>query len=118
MPFISLIYNILVVSSGLRHFGREGYVEVWSILPWISFSIPAALIGGTITVTEKILVMVLEVSLCLSGIRILWPRSNDSYFIQKYGVAFSGNCAWIACESNWQGACQTNFRGVYLFYIF
>lgn len=87
VPFISLTCNILVVSSGLWHFGREGHIDRQRIFPWICFSIPAAFVGGMIPVTEKFFMIALGIALCLSGLRMLWPQNNDRCpSLEKYSM--------------------------------
>ena len=65
-------------------------MDVRRILPWICFSIPAALIGGLIPVAEKFFVITLGLALCLSGIRMLLPHKEErvSAIPQKYSLFF------------------------------
>lgn len=87
VPFISLTCNILVVSSGLWHFRRGGHIDIRRLLPWICFSIPAALIGGMIPVSEKFFMVTLGVALSLSGIRMLWPqRDCERPLFERYAM--------------------------------
>ncbi len=71
VPFISLICNIIVVSGGVWHFLREGYIKFHRILPWILFSIPASFAGGWLPISEVVFTGVLGFALLLSGVRML-----------------------------------------------
>lgn len=89
VPFISLTCNILVVSSGVWHFQREGHIDAGRVLPWTCFSIPAALIGGMIPVSEKFFMVILGIALSLSSVRMLWPKNTTTRLIfERYAMIF------------------------------
>ncbi|MFK7867015.1 MAG: sulfite exporter TauE/SafE family protein [Alphaproteobacteria bacterium] len=77
LPFIALGCNIIVVSGGVWHFARAGHIKLNHILPWIVFSVPAAWLGGFITVSESIFIGLLGGALLLSGVKMLWPDKHE-----------------------------------------
>lgn len=77
IPLISLLCNIVVVSGGVWHFGRKGYIKISRVLPWILFSTPASFLGGMIPLQEHVFTGLLGLALLLSGIRMLWPEKRD-----------------------------------------
>ena len=54
LPTVSLLCNIVVVSGGAWRFIRAKALDVSRIAPLLIFSIPAAWIGGWITVDETL----------------------------------------------------------------
>lgn len=71
MPVLALLCNLIVVSGGTYRFVRAGHVDLRRIAPWIIASVPAAWLGGTIAISEKLFIGVLGASLLLAGIQIL-----------------------------------------------
>jgi uncharacterized protein len=68
LPAIALGCNILVVSGGAVHFIRAGHVSLRRLWPFLITSIPAAWLGGRISVSETLFVGLLGGALLVSGI--------------------------------------------------
>jgi len=72
IPLIALTCNILVVSGGVYHFWRAGEFNIRALLPFVALSIPMALVGGALPVSESLFSGLLGVSLLLAGAQMLW----------------------------------------------
>ena len=72
IPLIALTCNILVVTGGVYHFHKAGELNTRALLPFITLSIPMALLGGTLTVSEVLFSGLLGLALMLTGIQMLW----------------------------------------------
>lgn len=71
IPKISLLCNLLVVSGGLYHYIRARQLSLPLVLPFVITSIPAAYLGGRIPVAKGTFLLLLGVSLCAAGLRML-----------------------------------------------
>ncbi len=82
----ALMCNIVVVTSGCWIFYRSGLLSLRKILPIILFSIPMAFIGGIWPIREKVLLMLLGISLLVAAL-LMWRRplvpSDDQVKPQK-----------------------------------
>ncbi len=74
LPVIALMCNVIVVSGGAYRFARAGHVDFQRIAPWIVTSVPAALLGGALNLSETLFVGLLGFSLLVAGLRMLWPE--------------------------------------------
>ncbi len=70
LPAIALACNIVVVSGGVWRFAREKLLDVRPLLPFLTASVPAALIGGSLPVSEQLFIGLLGGALLLSGLRL------------------------------------------------
>lgn len=82
LPTIALTCNIVVVIGGTLRFYQKQQISLRRVIPFILTSIPAALIGGRLPISETIFISLLAAALFLSGIRLLAfqpsaPSSND-----------------------------------------
>lgn len=73
IPMIALSCNIIVVAGGVWHFARQGHLDIKQVLPWIALSIPAALVGGMMQISEHIFIGILGFGLLASGAKMLIP---------------------------------------------
>lgn len=76
VPVIALCCNIIVVSGGTYHFFRAGHIKICKTLPWVIFSVPAALIGGWLSISETSFIGMLGLALLLSSIRMFWSDTK------------------------------------------
>ena len=74
VPIIALIANILVVSGGIRHFAKHGYLQFKATMPWIICSVPAAWLGGWISLPEIAFITILSGALFVSALRMLYEQ--------------------------------------------
>ena len=72
VPIIALACNILVVSVGSWRFFRSGHIEWKRFLPLVILSVPAALLGGYLSVPPWLFVGLLALALAISGLLMLW----------------------------------------------
>jgi len=91
LPAVSLLCNLIVVSGGAYRFARAGYVDLRRIAPWVITSVPAALIGGMLNISETLFVGLLGFSLLAAGARMLWlensgGNSERNHSINQYRV--------------------------------
>ncbi len=79
LPAISLICNLIVVSSGSYRYYRAGHIDIVRIMPWVITSVPAAWIGGYIDIPERLFIGLLGFSLLLAAIRMIWDSRAARY---------------------------------------
>ncbi len=77
IPSIALICNIIVVSGNSFHYLRAGYVNWRLLLPPTIASVPFAFLGGRLEIEEQIFIIILFVTLFITGLRMLF--SYQSY---------------------------------------
>lgn len=78
MPKIALLCNVVVVSGGLYHHVRAGYLQLGRIAPWIITSVPFAYLGGKTPISEKWFLALLCLSLGVAGIRLFIGAKDGS----------------------------------------
>jgi uncharacterized membrane protein YfcA len=71
IPAVALSCNILVVTGGLYHYWRGGFLTLNSLLPFILLSVPMAWIGGRLPVSEQVFIGLLGFSLFVAGAQML-----------------------------------------------
>ncbi len=72
IPIIALICNIIVVSGNSFHYVRAGFVNWKLLLPPILSSVPMAYLGGRLVIEEQIFIIILFVTLLITGVRMLF----------------------------------------------
>lgn len=87
LPSIALVCNIIVVAGGVWRFGAAQQIDVARIVPWLAGSVPAAIIGGRLPVSEALFVGLLGLSLALAGLRMLTERSTAAAVKQPSGAS-------------------------------
>jgi len=79
VPAIALSCNILVVSGGVYHFSRAGFLSLNKLLPFITLSVPMAWLGGRLLVSEQVFIGLLGFSLLVAAIQMLIkPHATES----------------------------------------
>lgn len=73
LPATALVCNIIVVTGGVWHFQRRGYVQAAKYIPWLVGSMPAAWLGGFLSLPEKTFTLILATALLLSAFCLLYP---------------------------------------------
>jgi uncharacterized membrane protein YfcA len=71
VPAIALSCNILVVSGGVYHYWRAGFLSLRQLLPFIVISVPMAWLGGSLVVSEQVFIGLLGISLLLAAAQML-----------------------------------------------
>lgn len=79
LPVLALLCNLIVVSGGTFSFAKAGHVHLKRIWPWIVTSVPAAWLGGYVTISEHVFTALLGGSLLLCGLHMLYA----SFFQMK-----------------------------------
>lgn len=87
IPKIALICNLLVVTGSLFQYKKQNLLRNDLILPFIVSSIPMAFIGGYFPIKEKTFLILLSVSLFLSGLRLLIIPKVKETTIPSKGLA-------------------------------
>ena len=77
IPIISLTCNLVVVTGGLVYFGRAGHLKPGIVAPFLVASVPAAYFGGIVPISEQWFIMILGLSLLVSGLLLLNPRPRQ-----------------------------------------
>ena len=78
LPTIALACNIIVVSGGALRFWKQDLLPFRALSPFLVASVPAALIGGRINVSETLFVGLLGAALLLAGLRLATQREISS----------------------------------------
>ncbi|MGB5291703.1 MAG: sulfite exporter TauE/SafE family protein, partial [Lysobacterales bacterium] len=88
VPAIALTCNILVVSGGVYHYAKAGVISFDKLLPFVVLSIPMALVGGRLPVSEQIFIGLLGFSLLLAAAQMLirpnFTLSQPGYTTSRY----------------------------------
>lgn len=79
IPKIGLICNLLVVTSGSILYYRRGFFNKKLIFPFVLTSVPMAFLGGLYPIKESTFVLILSLSLVLSGLRLLFLNETSDY---------------------------------------
>ena len=77
IPLVALICNLIVVSGGVFHHVRAGNLKTGVILPFALTSVPMALVGGSLAVSEQVFRLVLGTALVLGGLMMLKPVAGN-----------------------------------------
>lgn len=77
LPSIALVCNLLVVSGGTFRHIRLGLLDRDLVLPFVLLSIPMAWLGGQLPVDKQTFILLLGLSLLLSG-AILLARQHET----------------------------------------
>jgi len=77
----ALVLNILVASIVTFRFGRAGYVRPLAMLPFLAGSVPAAFLGGALTLPPELYRPLVGVVLLLAAFRfgMTASRAGDEY---------------------------------------
>ena len=77
LPAIALTCNIIVVAGGTYAFTRAGQMRWRRLAPFLVTSVPAALIGGRIPISETVFIGALGFSLLAAGLHLALDRNRD-----------------------------------------
>ncbi len=84
MPAIALCCNIIVVAGGTLHFARAGLVPWRRVLPLVLISAPLAWLGGLTPIREVNFLMLLAISLAVSGTALFLQRPvRDDALVER-----------------------------------
>lgn len=83
LPSIALLCNMIVVSGGVWRFSRAGHLSIKRLAPWIAASVPAALIGGRLPVSETFFIGALGLSLLAAGMRLMFEGGGGANLEEK-----------------------------------
>ena len=89
MPVVALVCNLIVVTGGTWRFARSGHLELRRAAPWVAASVPAALVGGALHVSERFFIGVLGLALLLAALHIIFLPPSPADAASK-GVAATG----------------------------
>ena len=101
VPVVALTCNILVVAIGSWRFIRGGHVEWSQLWPLVILSVPAALLGGYLTVPAWLFVGLLALALAISGLLMLWQRTAPAGRPTSRAAPRSG--CWPASPASAEG---------------
>ncbi len=77
VPIIALICNIIVVTGNCFNYIRAGFLPAAKLfIPPIATSIPMAYLGGSMSISREVFLLILSLTLFAAGIRML---SNYKY---------------------------------------
>lgn len=74
IPIVALVCNICVVSVNLWQYERRGFLELSALWPLFVLSIPAAVLGGRLQVSETLYIGLLWAALLFAGGRLVFVR--------------------------------------------
>ena len=77
IPLISLSCNICVVSGNSLRYARAGLIKLSQIWPLLILSVPAAFIGGRLSVPEVLFIGLLSLALFIAGLRMVFGKAGE-----------------------------------------
>lgn len=77
LPIIALSCNIVVVTGGTLRFARAGEMPWKGALALALVAAPMAFLGGLTPIREKTFLLLLGISLVLSGLALMLPRAGE-----------------------------------------
>lgn len=92
----ALVLNILVAGIVTLRFARAGYVRPLSILPFLAGSIPAAFIGGGLTLPSALYRPLVGAVLLVAAVRFGWTAA-------RAGVEFPPRAPWSGAVASGAG---------------
>ncbi len=98
IPIISLLCNIVVVTSGTIRFVRAGYVDWRQVVPLLAVSAPLAFFGGLVPLKQSVFLLILGGALLLSAIALIvqTDRMNSRKVRQPLLLLISGGVGLLA----------------------
>jgi len=79
MASTALVLNIFVSSISFTNYARAGHFRPYLLVPFLITSVPAAFIGGTITISERTYTILLYIVLSYLAIRmVLFPTLTEA----------------------------------------
>jgi uncharacterized membrane protein YfcA len=82
----ALMCNILVVTGGCWIFYKAGLLNLRKIIPIIVFSIPMAFLGGLWPISERVLLILLGISLIIASI-LMWKKPVKRLETSEYSIS-------------------------------
>ncbi len=79
LPLIALICNLIVVSGGAWRFSRNRHIQIKKVLPWVTLSVPAAWMGGRISIPEVAFIGILGGVLFVFSVKMLLPEEGKLF---------------------------------------
>ena len=80
IPIISLICNIIVVSTGTFFYIKNNLIDKKLILSLVLFSMPMSFLGGSLEISEQLFIIILGIALLASSL-LLFISHNDNEMI-------------------------------------
>ena len=77
LPILVLICNLVVVSGGVFQYTRANLIDVRFVLPLVLASVPCAVVGGAIPVSQRYFLLTLGAALLVSGVLLVWRRDDN-----------------------------------------
>jgi uncharacterized protein len=74
IPQIGLLCNLLVTSIGTWKFYQKKYLDLNFMTPFVLTSIPCSFLGGLYPISKKMFLILISLTLFLSGIRLLFIK--------------------------------------------
>ena len=78
IPIIALLCNIIVVSGASLRFSMHKIIPWQRISPILTFSVPAAWLGGITPISRDMFIILLGLLLIASSILILWRHKDET----------------------------------------
>ena len=73
----ALTMNLVAAAAAFWAFKKGGYFQFSIVWPFLITSIPAAYIGGTISISDKLYFLLLAGVLIYAALRLVWRRKSD-----------------------------------------
>lgn len=71
VPPLALVCNLIVTGCAVWSFNRMGHFRLMNVLPFVIFSIPAAYLGGRISIGKELFSLLLGFSLLAVSVRLM-----------------------------------------------
>ena len=81
---VALLCNIVVVSSSVYIFYKNGFLNVRKILPLVLWSVPFAYFGGSLKINQSIFFIILGLTLLIAAILMLIKKQENTVQLPPY----------------------------------
>jgi uncharacterized protein len=99
LPAVSLACNIIVVTGGTIRYARAGEVPWARVLPIVAVSAPLATLGGLTPIKQPTFMIVLGISLLISGLLLLLQRAappKQQFAFRGFHLVAGGALGYLA----------------------
>jgi uncharacterized membrane protein YfcA len=86
IPVIALVCNVIVVSGNSFHYVRAGYLNWRLLLPPVLASMPMAYLGGQLSIEKEMFVILLFITLLVTGVRLIVSYKKYDGHTESYTV--------------------------------
>ena len=76
IPPVARMCNIIVSSSAVYHYSRQGHFSFNLLWPFVVTSVPFAYLGGILRVSQQYFYFIVAITLLIASLRMLWGKKE------------------------------------------